>query len=176
MARITKSSLQFEKTEELVSHVQTALQRTLDGLPGPAYHSIQLDLLKNDVLDREVLDILQTVQPLIRRKRIKPAHADSIRAAQCITLVMHPMIAIGNQVIRDNAQASVDNAQARVCRFAQQINAPIICSLAAKDAVPDDHSQFLTSANKYQDSVYRTSVLHSLFEGVDLMILIGYDF
>ncbi|MGL9734389.1 MAG: hypothetical protein ACR5LD_09370 [Symbiopectobacterium sp.] len=34
MASITKSSLQLEKAEELISHVQTALQRTLDGLPG----------------------------------------------------------------------------------------------------------------------------------------------
>ncbi|MGG2142833.1 thiamine pyrophosphate-binding protein [Symbiopectobacterium sp. RP] len=169
MASITKSSLQLEKVEELVSHVQTALQRPLDGLPGPAYLSIPLDLLKTEVPDREALDILQAVQPLTRRKKIKPARADIIRAAQCITNATHPMIVIGNQVIRDNAQASV-------CRFAQQINAPIICSLAAKGAVPDDHPQFLTAANKYLDSVYHTPVLHSLFEGVDLMILIGYDF
>lgn len=170
MASITNSSLQLEKEEELASHVQTALQRTLDGLPGPAYLSIPLDLLKTDVPDREALDILQAVQPLIRRKRIKPARADIIRAAQCITNATHPMIVIDNQVvIRDNAQASV-------CRLAQQINAPIICSLAAKGAIPNDYPQFLTAANKYLDSVYRTSVLHSLFEGVDLMILIGYDF
>lgn len=79
------------------------------------------------------------------------------------------MIVIGSQVIRNNAQASV-------CRFAQQINAPIICSLAAKGAIPDDHPQFLTAASYYLDSVYCTPVLHPLFEGVDLMILIGYDF
>ncbi|WP_440867057.1 thiamine pyrophosphate-binding protein [Symbiopectobacterium purcellii] len=169
MAGITKSSLQLEKAEALGSHVQTALQRTLDGLPGPTYLSIPLDLLKTEVPNREALAILQAVQPLTRRKKTKPARADIIRAAQSITDATHPMIVIGNQVIRDNAQASV-------CRFAKQINAPIICSLAAKGAVHDDHPQFLTAANKYLDNVYRTSVLHPLFEGVDLMILIGYDF
>lgn len=169
MAGITKSSLQLEKAQELVSYVQTVLQRTLEGLPGPAYLSIPLDLLKTEVPDREALDILHAVQPLTRAKKTKPARADIVRAAQCITAATHPMIVIGNQVIRDNAQASV-------CRFAQQINAPIICSLAAKGAVPDDHPQFLTAANKYLDSVYRTPVLHPLFESVDLMILIGYDF
>ncbi|MCW2479099.1 thiamine pyrophosphate-binding protein [Candidatus Symbiopectobacterium sp. NZEC135] len=169
MTSITKSSQQLEKAEELVSHVQSALQHTLDGLPGPAYLSIPLDLLKTEVPDRKALDILQAVQPLTRRKKAKPARADIIRAAQCITHATHPMIVIGNQVIRDGSQASV-------CRFSQQINAPIICSLAAKGAVPDDHPQFLTAANKYLDGVYRTPVLHELFEGVDLMILIGYDF
>ncbi|MGL9734390.1 MAG: hypothetical protein ACR5LD_09375 [Symbiopectobacterium sp.] len=92
-----------------------------------------------------------------------------MRAAHCITNATYPMIVIGNQIIRDNAQASV-------YRFSQQINVPIICSLAAKGSVSYDHPQFLTATNKYLDRVYRTFVLHWLFEGVDLMILIGYDF
>ncbi|MGK2888467.1 MAG: hypothetical protein ACSLEN_03190 [Candidatus Malihini olakiniferum] len=115
------------------------------------------------------MDILQALRLLTKTKNARPAHTYITRAAHCITDAAHPMIVIANQVIRDNAQMSA-------CRFAQQITAPIICSLASKGAVPDDHPQFLMAANKYWIVIYRTPVLQELFEGVNLMILIGYDF
>ncbi|MGK2888468.1 MAG: hypothetical protein ACSLEN_03195 [Candidatus Malihini olakiniferum] len=46
---IILSSLQLESAQELVTHVQTALQRALDGLHGPVYVSRPLDLLKIEV-------------------------------------------------------------------------------------------------------------------------------
>ncbi|MDE9442990.1 hypothetical protein KKJ13_15595 [Xenorhabdus bovienii] len=79
------------------------------------------------------------------------------------------MIVIGNQVLREQIQNEVR-------LFAEKLNAPIICSLAAKGAIPEQHYLFLTAANKYLDGVYRQPVVSDLFHDVDLLILIGYDF
>ncbi|WP_354687417.1 thiamine pyrophosphate-binding protein [Cupriavidus necator] len=169
MSGITKSSLQLETVQDLTARLPGALQCSIDELPGPAYISIPVDLMKEDVPDDTAFAILHQLQSSVRGKAAVPSSDDVALVAAAIAAASHPMIVLGNQVIREGAEENVR------C-FAEKINAPVICSLAAKGALPEDHPQFLTAANKYLDGVYRRPILGELFDQVDLMILIGYDF
>lgn len=169
MSGITKSSLQLESAKDLTTLLPSTLQCSKDELPGPAYISIPVDLMKEHVPDDTAFAILHELKIPIRRKAKAPSSNDIARVAAQIAMASHPMIVLGNQVIREGAEE-------RARRFAEKINAPVICSLAAKGALAEDHPLFLTAANKYLDGVYREPVLQKLFDQVDLMILIGYDF
>jgi len=169
MTPITKASNQLEAWSDLRNIVPESLKLAVDDLPGPVYLSVPLDLLGQQVPDKDAEQLLVSLSPPRRSMPPPPQETDLSAAVQMIAQARYPMIAIGNQVIRDNAQEAVK-------RYAESMHIPIICSLAAKGAIPEDHPLFLTAANKYLDGVYRRPILAELFSNVDLMILIGYDF
>ncbi|MDE9459550.1 thiamine pyrophosphate-binding protein [Xenorhabdus bovienii] len=169
MEPITKLSFQIENIQDIRQKIPSAIKKAVDELPGPVYMSIPVDILKQEVSAQEAAYILEGLQVPKRTEPVAPIEDDLNKAAQLVNNSCYPMIVIGNQVLREQIQNEVR-------LFAEKLNAPIICSLAAKGAIPEQHYLFLTAANKYLDGVYRQPVVSDLFHDVDLLILIGYDF
>ncbi|EQB99935.1 thiamine pyrophosphate-binding protein [Photorhabdus temperata] len=169
MKPITKVSFQIEDIQDIRQKIPSAIKASVDELPGPVYMSIPIDVLKQEISAQEAANILEGLQIPKRTEPAAPIVANLEKVASLINNSRYPMIVIGNQILREQVQNEVR-------LFAEQLNTPIICSLAAKGAIPERHHLFLTAANKYLDGVYRQPIVSDLFDDVDLLILIGYDF
>ncbi|WP_391529568.1 thiamine pyrophosphate-binding protein [Photorhabdus akhurstii] len=169
MKPITKVSFQIEDIQDIRQKIPSAIKASVDKLPGPVYMSVPIDVLKQEISAQEAANILEGLQIPKRTEPAAPVMANLEKVASLVNNSRYPMIIIGNQVLREQAQNEVR-------LFAEQLNVPIICSLAAKGAISEKHHLFLTAANKYLDGVYRRPIISDLFDDVDLLILIGYDF
>jgi N2-(2-carboxyethyl)arginine synthase len=166
---LAKSAVEVRNLQDLATHLPAILGTAVSGLPGPVYISLPLDFLKSEISDTEALEFLASCHPSPTTTE-RDADRNMLRAvAGEIDASKYPLIVIGNQPIRHQAVKQVRD-------FVDRIQAPVICSLAAKGVVPETHPLFLTAANKYLDGVYNDDIIKPLFEETDLLVLIGYDY
>ncbi|WP_392712524.1 thiamine pyrophosphate-binding protein [Rhizobium ruizarguesonis] len=169
MEPLTKSSHEIVAVGDAAQIIETLVEDSISKIPGPTYVSIPLDILKEEVPDTIADEMMRTIQPGLRRPPMAPDKAILANVAAKIAAARNPLIVVGNQVIREDAcgelLALVDNS-----------GIPVICTLASKGAISEEHPLFLTAVNKYLDMIYRTEILDEIFGDVDLLLLVGYDF
>lgn len=168
LAPITKAAWQLESPSDVPTTVQRQIQHAIDGLPGPVYMSVPLDLLEQDLADGDCECALETVDRPRRTPPPRPTPTALSEARALLAKAKRPMVILGNQVSRECVEGEL-------LAFIEALGAPVLCSPAAKGALDECHPQFLTTVNKYLDGIYRRRLLGAIFAETDLLILIGYD-
>jgi N2-(2-carboxyethyl)arginine synthase len=164
-----KFAHQFESVREIPDKVTEALRIARSEVPGPSYLSFPLDLMKEEIDDREaerLLDRMGSSEP----DGPAPAQPDDLKwLASTLRRAKRPMALVGNLVIREGACEELRD-------FVERWQLPVMTSLASKGVLPETHPLYIGAVNKYLDGILHHAVLDELFGGCDLMLLIGYDF
>lgn len=169
MKTITKYSTEIENLHDIPTIVKDALEIAINGIPGPVYISFPYDLMKAEIDDDIANKLIADLRPVkkLEAPRALPSEIDEI--IDHIKTAKHPIIIAGNQVIRDKCCDKLK-------QFIEETNIPMICTLASKGVISEDHPLFIAPGNKYIDQIYRADLNKEIFSSCDLIVLIGYDF
>ena len=169
MDPLTKASRSIEIASDSGSIIEELVEKSISEIPGPTYASIPLDILQEEVPELVAEEMLRAMVPVSRRPPDAPDERKLAQIARKIACARNPLIVVGNQVIRETACDKLTS-------LVENSGIPVICTLASKGAISEEHPLFLTAVNKYLDLIYRTNILEQIFQDVDLLILVGYDF
>lgn len=126
---ITKHNYFVGSVENLADTIREAFKLAMSGRPGP----VLIDVPK------DVQIAMWDYEPQAPQQPEPKAAAKDIRigqAADCINHAERPFVYFGGGVITADAQAEV-------LALAEQIDAPVGCSMMGISAVPTDHPRFL---------------------------------
>jgi acetolactate synthase-1/2/3 large subunit len=129
MAPVTKFAAAVEEVRRIPEFVREAARQAVTGRPGPSYLEIPADLLV-ELLDEDEVDV--DGPP---RWRGAPAGPDPARAGQAVDMLSAaalPLILAGNGVHHAGASAELVG-------LAEHLGAPVMTTLGARGAIPEDH-------------------------------------
>jgi N2-(2-carboxyethyl)arginine synthase len=169
MKPITKFAAEITNTREIPNLLTEALTIAVNGMPGPVYLSYPWDLMKEEIDDDEAYRLLDQLKPIEVSLPPVPDHKQLDIIVEKIKAAKHPLIVVGNQVIRENCCSEF-------VQFATDTNIPVMVTLSSKGVISDTHPLSITTICKYIDKVYRQPIADKIFEECDLMLLFGYDF
>lgn len=168
MKPITKWAVEIKEVKLIPSILKKAVHIAQQGISGPVYISFPVDLMAVDVDSKFVEKSLKLLSIPEKKEAKAPSLAILKKIKEKIKKAKHPLLVIGNQVMREKvATESLE--------LAVKLNIPIICTLAGKGAIPEDHPLFLTAYNRYLDVCYGEFYSERVFKKNDLLILIGFD-
>jgi acetolactate synthase-1/2/3 large subunit len=124
----TKHSYMVTNADDIPSLIHEAFHLASTGRPGPVLVDIPKDVLNQDTTWREPhMHNLPGYKPTVS------GHPMQIRAAvELIERAERPVLYVGGGVIKANASAEL-------LEFAEAANAPVVTTLMARGAFPDDH-------------------------------------
>ncbi len=156
----TKHSYLVTDADELPAVIHEAFHLASTGRPGP----VLVDIPKN-VLNQPTRWSEPTLAGLPGYKPTKEGHPKQIRAAiELIESAERPVLYVGGGVI--NAGASAELAE-----FAVAVNAPVVTTLMARGAFPDDHPLALGMPGMHGTYSATTAI-----QNADLLVSLGARF
>jgi acetolactate synthase-1/2/3 large subunit len=156
----TKHSYLVTDADELPAVIHEAFHLASTGRPGP----VLVDIPKN-VLNQPTRWSEPTLAGLPGYKPTKEGHPKQIRAAiELIESAERPVLYVGGGVI--NAGASAELAE-----FAVAVNAPVVTTLMARGAFPDDHPLALGMPGMHGTYPATTAI-----QNADLLVSLGARF
>lgn len=156
----TKHSYLVTDADELPAVIHEAFHLASTGRPGP----VLVDIPKN-VLNQPTQWSEPTLAGLPGYKPTKEGHPKQIRAAiELIESAERPVLYVGGGVI--NAGASAELAE-----FAVAVNAPVVTTLMARGAFPDDHPLALGMPGMHGTYPATTAI-----QNADLLVSLGARF
>jgi acetolactate synthase-1/2/3 large subunit len=156
----TKHSYLVTDADELPAVIHEAFHLASTGRPGP----VLVDIPKN-VLNQPTQWSEPTLAGLPGYKPTKEGHPKQIRAAiELIESAERPVLYVGGGVI--NAGASAELAE-----FAVAVNAPVVTTLMARGAFPDDHPLALGMPGMHGTYSATTAI-----QNADLLVSLGARF
>jgi len=168
MRPLVKYAAEVADAKELPRVVREALASALTEAPGPAYLSLPLDILDQQIPSRTACRALAGVR---KPRGAPPELLDETslrRLVRSIANSRQPVIVAGNEAIRDGACAQLANLCGR-------LRIPVLQTLAAKGVLPQEHPMNLGPVNRYFESLLRTRLLRRILKSADLIILAGFD-
>ena len=156
----TKHSYLVTDADELPAVIHEAFHLASTGRPGP----VLVDIPKN-VLNQPTQWSEPTLAGLPGYKPTKEGHPKQIRAAiELIESAERPVLYVGGGVI--NAGASAELAE-----FAVAVNAPVVTTLMARGAFPDNHPLALGMPGMHGTYPATTAI-----QNADLLVSLGARF
>lgn len=156
----TKHSYLVTDADELPAVIHEAFHLASTGRPGP----VLVDIPKN-VLNQPTQWSEPTLAGLPGYKPTKEGHPKQIRAAiELIESAERPVLYVGGGVI--NAGASAELAE-----FAVAVNAPVVTTLMARGAFPDNHPLALGMPGMHGTYSATTAI-----QNADLLVSLGARF
>jgi acetolactate synthase-1/2/3 large subunit len=156
----TKHSYLVTDADELPAVIHEAFHLASTGRPGP----VLVDIPKN-VLNQPTQWSEPSLAGLPGYKPTKEGHPKQIRAAiELIESAERPVLYVGGGVI--NAGASAELAE-----FAVAVNAPVVTTLMARGAFPDDHPLALGMPGMHGTYSATTAI-----QNADLLVSLGARF
>ncbi len=157
---VTKWNASIPKPEVIPEAVRKAFKIAQTEKPGSTHLELPEDVADESIGESNVLTPLFVQAPVLP----EPAPSQVSRAVQTIGKARRPVILAGNGVVRGGASAAL-------CRFARQLQIPVLHTFMAKGAVPDsDPLSLYTLGLRARD--YTALVM----EQADVVLTIGYDF
>jgi thiamine pyrophosphate-dependent acetolactate synthase large subunit-like protein len=132
---ITKDALSIDRADRTTSQIRRAFHTVKHGRPGPV-----LVEMHPDVLRREVPEHALSYQPS-RTFRYAPSRGDVKDAVKALLAAKRPVIWAGQGVLYADATR-------QLAELAELTQIPVITTMEAKSAFPDDHPLALGSANR----------------------------
>jgi len=127
-SNVTKWSHTPRSPKEIPWTFKTAYSRAIGGNPGPV-----LINLPGDVLSKELEGTEQKISPISRETFRTRPNPDLVRKAlEVILSSRQPVIIVGSGVIWSAASAELQE-------FAELLSIPVVNSLSARGAIPEDH-------------------------------------
>ncbi|MEN9391367.1 MAG: hypothetical protein RL017_665, partial [Pseudomonadota bacterium] len=168
MKTMTKYATEIDDVMEITNVLTKALNIAVNGIPGPVYISFPWDVMKIEVADEVAQKMLDNLKPIVKVAPPSPDYKQLDIIIEKIRAAKHPLILVGNQVIRENCCKQFQD-------FIEATNIPVMSTICSKGVIPETHPLCITSANKYIDKIYLQALTSKVFANCDLMILIGYD-
>jgi len=169
MKTITKYSASIDDINQIPQLVEEALKYSLEKIPGPSYLSFPVNIMQDTINDEKAYSILNSLKVVTKTKALNADDESIKQVIAKISSAQNPIIIVGNELIRENLSSLFIN-------LAESLNIHVICTLASKGIIPDDHKLFLTPCNKYLNKIYEEDIISQIFNNRDLILLFGYDF
>ena len=135
-ASVTKLALSIDRIDRVITQIRRAFHTARQGRPGPV-----LVEMHGDVLGQEVpAGAAEQYRPSVTM-RSAPARGDVRDAVAALLRAKRPVIWAGQGVLYADACAELRT-------FAELTQIPVITTMQAKSAFPDDHPLALGSANR----------------------------
>jgi thiamine pyrophosphate-dependent acetolactate synthase large subunit-like protein len=132
---ITKLALSIDRVDRTTTQMQRAFHALKQGRPGPVVVEMH-----GDAVSQEVPDGLAPYRPS-RRMRYAPSRSDVKDAVRELLTATNPIIWAGQGVLYAEAAAELKT-------LAELTQIPVVTTMQAKSAFPDDHPLALGSANR----------------------------
>lgn len=134
-ADITKLALSIDRIDRTTKQMQRAFHALRQGRPGPVVVEMHFD-----VLGQPVNEAGPAYRPS-KSMRSAPSRADVKDAVKALLKAKNPVIWVGQGVLYAEATAELRT-------LAELTQIPVITTMQAKSAFPDDHALALGSANR----------------------------
>lgn len=134
-AHITKLALSIDRIDRTTKQMQRAFHALRQGRPGPVVVEMHFD-----VLGQPVNEAGPAYRPS-KSMRSAPSRADVKDAVKALLKAKNPVIWVGQGVLYAEATAELRT-------LAELTQIPVITTMQAKSAFPDDHALALGSANR----------------------------
>lgn len=134
-AGITKLALSIDRIDRTTKQMQRAFHALRQGRPGPVVVEMHFD-----VLGQPVNEAGPAYRPS-KSMRSAPSRADIKDAIKALLKAKNPVIWVGQGVLYAEATAELRT-------LAELTQIPVITTMQAKSAFPDDHALALGSANR----------------------------
>lgn len=166
MAPLTKYAAQLSRPGDIVDLVDSAVAASMVEPLGPSFISLPVDLLGAAVEPSAApvngpRGVLGVVDPLW------PSQAQ--RAAELLANAKNPVFVVGSATIRAGA---VDALRSIV----ERLQIPVITTYTAKGILPHEHPLNYGAISGYMDGILDFPALETLFQPVDLILALGYDY
>lgn len=156
----TKHSYLVTDADDIPAIVHEAFHLASTGRPGP----VLIDLPK-DVLNQTTFWVEPDLRGLPGYRPTSHGHPKQIKAAiDMIERAERPVLYVGGGVIRAGASAEL-------LQFAEAVNAPVVTTLMARGAFPDDHRLSLGMPGMHGTYVATTAIQKS-----DVLVALGARF
>ena len=133
MKPITKWAATVLETARLPEYVNRALAESYAGRPGPVFIEMPSDLLREEAEDPNAWN------PPQARRRSAASSADVDAAAELLQQARRPLIVAGSGVFWSSAWNELS-------QLAENLEAPVITSHAARGVIPFDHENHVPGA------------------------------
>lgn len=154
---ITKHNYFVGAVEQLADTVREAFSLAMSGRPGP----VLIDVPK----DVQTAMCEYSPQPAVQPEARQPAKEVRVKeAASCINAAKRPYIYFGGGVISGEAQEEM-------LRLAEQIDAPMGCSMMGLSGIPSSHPRFLGMQGMHGHYASSMAMHHA-----DVIIALGVRF
>ena len=164
MKPITKYSVEPNTIYELISEFKQFPKYLFSGKQGPVFISICIDLLKEEYKDITEEDLY------IDDYAEKEKSIDMKKTEE-----LYKMIKESKQPIILAGKEALKSAEA-IEKFAYDYNIPIGTSLAGKGVISEEKDLSIGAVTKYWDKFVEKGLLKEIFEKIDLIILVGFDY
>lgn len=134
-AGITKLALSIDRIDRTTKQMQRAFHALRQGRPGPVVVEMHFD-----VLGQPINEAGPAYRPS-KSMRSAPSRADIKDAVKALLKAKNPVIWVGQGVLYAEATAELRT-------LAELTQIPVITTMQAKSAFPDDHALALGSANR----------------------------
>ena len=166
---LTKGSYEPRTVAELAVAVDRAFAAMAQYPFGPAFISLPIDLLDEQVEQAEADKWLHKKNDWTPQYTAENTSASLAEAIELISKSKQPIIIVGDAAVKTLKAAEL------LRPTLEKLNIPVITTYAAKGILPFEHPLSLGAANPYLDVVFEEKIQSAIFEGVDTIILLGYD-
>lgn len=166
MAPMAKFAAEVRRPEDLIPVLDQAFTSALEGIPGPSFVSLPIDIL-GSLVEPRTMDSIPRPTRTTRSATVWEERLDS--AAELLRNASNPMLVVGTAVARDGAEQEV-------VALAEKHSIPVVSSYTAKGILPHDHPLNYGAVSGYMDGILGHEALDELFGPVDLLVLVGYDY
>jgi acetolactate synthase-1/2/3 large subunit len=155
---LTKTAYRPTSPTELADSLSDAFVQMGSGRPGPTFVSLPMDV-QADAAD---VDIAPTQIPVEAFLAAEPSQVTA--AARLLRQAMRPVIVIGGGV-------TLANAEGELLRLAEKTGVPVVATLQAKGAFPEDHPLYAWLLGSKG-----TSVGNAVTTTADVVLAVGCRF
>lgn len=168
---ITKYSTDLETPNDLFKILKKATKEALTEPMGPVHIAIPCDFFDADI--DVPSDFLNFDLSILRKDISNASTTDNSQLKEIVESIKKsekPLAILGSEICRDGSYESV-------IKFCHKFNIPFFTSPSVKGISDfDADSLNLGTASCYMEGIYGSPVLDGIFQNVDLIILIGYQY
>ncbi|MER5559940.1 thiamine pyrophosphate-binding protein [Streptomyces sp. NPDC002506] len=159
VAPITKHAVEATEADNVGRAMSHAISQALSGRPGPVLVSITKDALAGSTcfVAKGIACPFTAPSPTVEPRLIQ-------RAVEHLTAAERPVLYVGGRVISSN-----DAAELR--ELAEMLNLPVVTTLMARGAFPDDHRQHVG-----MPGMHGTVAAVAALQEADLLLVAGARF
>lgn len=168
VSSVTKYCREISEASELNNVICEAIGTMMQPPYGPAFISVPIDILRNDVLVECETSGKKCVN-------CKSNSLESVKESQISEVVRkikkskRPIIIVGDAV------GKYENDSGSILMFAEKHQIPIFSTYAAAGQIPYHHELNYGLLNSYEKHFLNTNIWKLAFEDADLILLFGYD-
>ena len=162
-APICKYATELQDLTELPLELGTASFSAMQERPGPAFISIPMDLLLQQISPPAISPVtMQSKGPFCEQTALEAVLAELQQAQR--------------PLLFSSALPERVGALAELKAFVEKFSIPVLTSYTGKGVLPEDHPLAFGAVSQYIEKFFGEGTLPDLFAEVDLLLLLGPDF